>query len=635
MGRGFGFLPASSIVPAIPMILVLLAALGRAGAAALLLAALSLIGFALLPEAARPRRARLLLPLSLSAGALAVGWCSWVAGSLLGTRAVPVVFLLLAAISIPRARPFARTLGRALRELWLRTRAAPGAALLVLIPAAISIPALVAPLSDSDGIRYHAALPKLFLITGKVFLYPWDVTGALPESVEMLNMLLLPWTGGEGAKLLHFAFFVATLPVIALLVPVRATGRSAAALAAFFFAASPVALVPASAAFVDHAGLFHVATALLLAVHGAPVLAVGIALAAAAFTKITLLPVAVIALVPILRTRPRWRPLLAALLPAAVALAPLAIRNEIATGDPFYPAGYALLGRPIPGADEARRAVVFAAERAAPIRFVRGEGRADDALGLHHLLGLAALFLVARERRFRPLLLVALVFLGAAPVFHLPARFLLPAVAVLAAVEGIVLARALRRTAVPVALLLAAPGLSTSAMLLLGGPAPAFAAGRIDRSAYLAATVPGWRAARLVNGLPSGGTVMALDFPGPYFFERPWIAEGIMNDPPLKRWLQAGDGAEAILSRLRALDVRYLVVTPGYGGGTNASLLPLAFSAQSARALLDLRSRLRLVGRVDGVDVWAVPPAVGNAPSALYDPGRVEGGIRSRRGGSS
>ncbi len=26
---------------------------------------------------------------------------------------------------------------------------------------------------------------------------------------------------------------------------------------------------------------------------------------------------------------------------------------------------------------------------------------------------------------------------------------------------------------------------------------------------------------------------MALDFPAPFYFDRPWIAEGILNQPPL------------------------------------------------------------------------------------------------------
>ncbi len=135
--------------------------------------------------------------------------------------------------------------------------------------------------------------------------------------------------------------------------------------------------------------------------------------------------------------------------------------------------------------------------------------------------------------------------------------------------------------------------------------------GKETRSAFLAATVPGWRAAEAVNALPPGGRVMALDFPAPYYLNRPWIAEGMLNEPPLAAWVAAAPDAEAVLDRLREEDVRYLLVTPGYGGGTRNSLLPLAGTPDAQRRILDLRRALRYVRTLDGVDIYAVPPALG------------------------
>jgi hypothetical protein len=206
-------------------------------------------------------------------------------------------------------------------------------------------------------------------------------------------------------------------------------------------------------------------------------------------------------------------------------------------------------------------------------------------------------------------------------------RYLLPGWMALAVFEAEALSFLPRRLAPVAALLLAAPVLVHDAGLLL--PDAAFRdylRGRIDRRAYLARTIPGWRAAEAVNRLPAGGAVMALDFPGPYYFDRRWIAEGILNEPPLKRWLREGLDGEGLLRRLQELDVRYLVVTPGYGGGTNASLFPLATSRESAQALVGLRARLRLAGRVDRVDVWEVPsgpPGPARAP--------IPSGSRERR----
>jgi hypothetical protein len=132
---------------------------------------------------------------------------------------------------------------------------------------------------------------------------------------------------------------------------------------------------------------------------------------------------------------------------------------------------------------------------------------------------------------------------------------------------------------------------------------------RFDTAPYLDATVPGHRLARAVNALPPGGKVMALDFPCAYYFDRPWVAEGASRDPPLREWLEQGRDASGMLDELRALDVRYLLVTPGYGGGSEIALLPLASSVREAQELLALRARLRAVGHdADTFDLYEVPP---------------------------
>ena len=43
----------------------------------------------------------------------------------------------------------------------------------------------------------------------------------------------------------------------------------------------------------------------------------------------------------------------------------------------------------------------------------------------------------------------------------------------------------------------------------------------------------------------------ALDFPAPYYFDRPWIAEGVMNEPPLQRWIAEAQSADDVLRRMR------------------------------------------------------------------------------------
>lgn len=597
------------------MLAVAAALMLRVFAALALLALASLVGHALLPRPACPAHARERLPLGLAFGVLLIGWGVWLLGSILGTWTAAPLFALLVLLAAPRAPRWWADVRRVGDELALLARAAPVAALLALVPAALVVPLLAAPLWDSDGIRYHVAFPKLFLLTGRVFLYPYDVTGAFPQTTEMLNMLLLPFTGGEGAKALHAGFFLAVCATLVLTVHRSRRTRAAALLAPLLYAAAPVVLVSVPAGFIEQAAVFPIAVgALLVARRRAPA-GIGLALAAAVLTKWTVLPaVAGLGVVALARA-PRGalrRSALALALPAALFFAPLGIRNVLATGDPFFPAGHGLLGKPIPNVppDRLSWATRYHGDVALPlgIRWISGEpGVRDEVAGVHHLVGLFALLLAVRERRLRPFLALLVPYLLLSLPFRPPTRYLVPGFLALAVFEAEVLARLDRRVALGLAALATLPALAASASLLLSGPAVPYVRGRLDRSGFLAAAIPGWRAAALVNRLPPGGRVMALDFPGPYYFDRPWIAEGVLTEPPIRRWLREEPSAEGVLRRLASLDVRYLVVTPGYGGGTGASLFPLATSRESAAALVALRSQLRLAGRVDGVDVWEVP----------------------------
>src|SRR5262249_5086634 len=151
------------------------------------------------------------------------------------------------------------------------------------------------------------------------------------------------------------------------------------------------------------------------------------------------------------------------------------------------------------------------------------------------------------------------------------------------------------------------PALIAADLTLLTAFRPAdYLFGRIDREQFLASRIPGYRAAQVVNRQPPGGWVMALDSPAPYYFDRPWIAEGVMNAPPLQEWIAEARSADDVLRRLRAANVRYLTVTPGYGGGTPASLLPLARNRREAEVIVALRKQLVLLASVDRVDVLEV-----------------------------
>jgi hypothetical protein len=305
----------------------------------------------------------------------------------------------------------------------------------------------------------------------------------------------------------------------------------------------------------------------------------------------------------------------AALLVAVLALAflPFGLRSLILTGDPFFPLGYGVLGLPVPGVTQEGFAWATSYRQEARgllavgfLPFQRGLAW-DDVAGPQALLGLLAIAVLVKERRLRGLLLPVLLSLAAASFWHPPARYFLPLFASLAAFLAVALSRWGARAVSAVALLLAAVSVSGSAReLLTGFSALDHLAGRVSSEEVRASAIPGYRAARLVNGLP-GGTVMALDFPGPYYLARPWVAEGVLNEPPLRLWLADGADGEGLLARCRSLGVTHLLVTPGWGGGTEASLWPLARSRGEAEALVAFRACLRRVATVDGVDVFELP----------------------------
>ena len=574
---------------------------------------LSLVGYRMLPRWVRPHRAWLRIPASLSVGATLIAAAVWTIGHVLGTMAAGVAVAALLSVSLTVARTWWRDLGATVRHLWLLVRSAPAlAGGVIAIFTLLIVPQLLLPAISSDGLRYHLALPKLYLLEGRVLFYPWDVHAAMPQAAEMLYMLMMPFGGGEAAKILHATFFVGSLAVLALFVHHDRTSRRAAAAAALCLAATPAVLASAGVAFVDLFALFHLGVACLLVRFRCHPLVIGVVLAGALSTKWTAAPaVAALALLAICAHRRRRTVRYALLLatPIVLVVLPLTVRNAIATGDPFYPIGMGLVDRAIPGVSQERFDYVTQvhAEIPGPLGIPWGANvsgvQPDEVVGWHHLLGLIVAPLLIGSRRLRPagVLIVSYLLIGLH--YHPSSRLSMPLIWGLAAYEGVALAR-LRHWASIVAAVICAPALVVAAgvQLEFGRPLD-YLRGRISRADVQRLAVPAADAAFFVNQLPVGGKVMALDFPAPYLFDRPWIAEGTANDPPLQIWLRAGASGDRLRAELRSRHVRYLVVTPGYGGGTAASLLPLAETPDQTAAVLDLRSHLHRMYSKDHVDV--------------------------------
>lgn len=601
-----------------PVIHAVLTALGPALAALAMFGAASLIGHALIPGRLRPARSLLEFLASASVGTAALGVLLWVCGSLLGTWSVVPIACLTSLAAAMHARTWWRSTCRAARYLVGLARANTLASAFLALLLLALIPMLLVPLIDSDGLRYHVALPKLYLMAGHVFLYPYDVAAAFPQSIEMWYLLGLRFAPGEVAKFLHCLYFLGSLAALGAAVHRNRRTRTAAVLAPILFAASPVALIPAGHAFTDHVALFHVATAVLLFAHRSHPLLIGAALGGALTTKLTTAPVVMVvwALTGLRAVpRARWSAWVRCALPVAVLFAPFALRNLAAFGDPVFPFGRGLLGQAIPGVspEMVRFASFYHADVTVPLGISWGPGLsqapADEWAGWHHLAGLFCVIVAAVYRPARVLLLPLLAYLPFGVAFRPPTRYLLPLLWSLAGLEALALTVLSRRRWWPLGVMAALPAGYLAWHILLSGFHPMdYVAGRLDRNAYLASVVEGYPATRYVDSLPPGGRVMAMAFSAPYYFDRPWIAEGTLNEPPLKLLLARAASAEEVLASLRSLDVRYLVVTPAYGGGTPLSLLRLATSPPEAHLLGEVKAKLRRLITLDGVDVYAIPP---------------------------
>jgi hypothetical protein len=215
---------------------------------------------------------------------------------------------------------------------------APRAAMLLLPYGVWCLVNALAPETQADGITYHLGLPLQYLRTGG---FPERITffGMIPQGMEMLYTMAFAFGRHSAAKLIEFAFFVATLPLIFRLGRRIGLSDLACTAAAVFYFCAPVVGLTGSSSYNDAAGVFFLLAAIWLLLDERYI-AAGILAGFCYAIKVPGL------LVPLLIAcyRPRRAPRV--LLGAALVIAPWMLRCLILTGNPIAPLGNAIFPNP-------------------------------------------------------------------------------------------------------------------------------------------------------------------------------------------------------------------------------------------------------------------------------------------------
>ena len=288
------------------------------GAAATLVAAFS---------AGRVTAANVPAALSLSLGAVVVSYGVF-ALMLLHAASRPAVLIWLAVCAAPG-------LLRRWRPLWIG--APPTPLLLVFGPFLVwYLVHALAPEVRADPNIYHLQ-PALDALQHGGFTGAIGFYNRLPQGVEMLFVPAWLVGGASAAKLVHFAFLLATLPLVAQLAELLGLSRAQGWFAAAIYFCTPIVGVAGTAAFNDAALVYFSLAAVVFAVQGMPVSA-GVAAGFCYAVKMTgLLTVPVV--MAFFIARRQWRAALYCGAVAALVVSPWLVRNLADTGNPLAPFG--------------------------------------------------------------------------------------------------------------------------------------------------------------------------------------------------------------------------------------------------------------------------------------------------------
>jgi len=480
---------------------------------------------------------------------------------------------------------------------------------LVLV-GAMTFAASQTPAISQDALVYHLAAPQRFLEDGAIRYIPGNFYTAFPFNMEMLFTLGLLLDGEELAKSYHWLCWIGSVAAVALL-STRLAGRSglgfqrlgSGACAGAIFGTIPTAALIAGWAYVDLAVVFYTTMSVLALVlaHEAregrsegrivtapdtdatalsdrrALILASIFAGAAAGTKYTagLQGLLLLAFV-IVRGARRGEPLpriIASLaivsLVVGIGVGPWLLKNTIENGNPFFPFAFGIFG----GKDwDSHRAAVLALSLAewggtreglewlrlpwdvtVGGRFFSIE-RFDGVIGWAFLGAFPWIVLGAASRVGRRVAFFTIAYALAWVMTTHQVRFLLPALALAAALLGAGVARfpeGLARTTVRAVLAIAV----FSNVLLV---AIHFAAhrplgvvlGQESRESFLEREVPGgdWAVfEHIAKQLPPDARVFFASCGSPGFLcKRDYYADAYFENFMLERFLEESDGPDEL-----------------------------------------------------------------------------------------
>lgn len=316
----------------------------------------------------------------------------------------------------------------------------------------------LAPEIQPDAVTYHLGLVAEWMRTGS-FAARIGFYDILPLGAETLFLPAVLAGGNSAAKLVHFAFLCATVPLIIRLGLRLGLDRAAALAAAGLYTLAPVTGIAGTAAYNDAALVFFslAAFALLVEDAGQPgdesMLHAGLAAGFCYAIKVTGI-LSVAGLVAWLLWKRRWRGAAVASAGALVSVAPWMLRNWLLTGNPIAPLGNRIFPNDAFHAfNEASLARYLSDYGGLPWTHIP-QALALDGAALQGLIGpviflLPLSFLALRSKAGRAVLAAAFILL--LPwTRNIGARFFLPGFALL----GVALCMALPRRLAPILLCL-------------------------------------------------------------------------------------------------------------------------------------------------------------------------------------